>query len=126
MRVRPILFAFCLLAGLSVVLLASPSSGMATARATQKCEDVEFGRPPEGGAYEIRATGAGCDVAREVARTTKARRLGPEIAQRKRSYGSHGFHCIGIEPNWLAGLPPIRYTCKRDGAKITFNREVLY
>lgn len=107
-----------------VAFTASPSSGMAAE--TKKCKDVEFGRPPEGGAYEIRVTGAGCEVARKVARTTSARRLGPEIAQRERSYNSHGFHCVGIEPNWLAGIPPIRYTCTRVGAEISFNREVLY
>jgi len=108
-----------------VAFSASPSSGNAAEPATKMCKDVEFGRPPDGGAFEIRATGAGCEVARDVARTTKARRLGSEVVKKERTFSSHGFQCVGIEPFVVYGSPPIRYTCTRGDAEITFKRKVL-
>ena len=108
-----------------VAFTASPSSGTDAEPETRKCKAVEFGQPPDGGAYEIRATGAGCEVARKVARTTKARRLGSEVVKKERSFNSHGFHCVGIEPFVVYGSPPIRYTCTQGDAEITFKRKVL-
>lgn len=63
----------------------------------------------DAGAFEIRASGVGCEVARDLARSAEGASL---------RFAEDGFACEGRRVD--RGLPATRYTCKRDGARVTF------
>lgn len=105
----------------SSLLLVAPTHGAVARSPTLNCRPLVFEQ--QSVARAIHATGVGCPRARQVAEVTRTGRFSPEVAQRKRSYRAHGFHCVGLEPQWLAGIPPINYTCRSGAEEITFIRE---
>lgn len=76
------------------------------------CGDIAFEPQTDNGAFDIRAAGVGCEVAREVARAAE---------DASGDYSASGFDCSGtVREN---GLRTTEYTCTRDdGARVTFSR----
>lgn len=79
---------------------------------SRKCGDVAFEDNSDAGAFNIRASGVGCELARDVA----ARAEG----QSGDSYDTpSGFACLP-ERKTAGPIPSIHYTCSRGIATITF------
>ncbi|MGI8633087.1 MAG: hypothetical protein ACR2NA_11190 [Solirubrobacterales bacterium] len=85
---------------------AAPDGSDATPRG---CGTVAFEANSDAGAFEVQATGVGCDTAREVARGSRTG---------ERSYERSGFRCASSTGE--GQLPSHEYRCERGADLVTF------
>ena len=105
-----------LLTAAVVAIAGAPASADA---ASLSCGSIGWTPNSDDGAFDIRARDVGCRKARRVARAAKPYGPSGEPGTTFR-YRARGFRCVGTERD--TALPSIRFSCRRDSARVTFSR----
>ena len=100
---------------LATLALALPACGD-DEQPVADCGLVAFTPQSDDGAFEIRARGVDCTVARSVARGSR------DVRASAPRYRARGFACTGGATGGDDALPGTAYRCTRGDATVTFTR----